>query len=411
MTRTGRWPLHPPPQAGEALSSWLYRIAHLYSLSMDALLEHDLSHRGLTGRELDDDPPPALLETIAARSGVPMDRLRPMSLAGWAPWLLDNPDPKRCSFPTYVHQLSVLLPTDRRDPGVRAPTSARWRPWVSTNHITRACPDCVTPSGPWAIPLIGQLPLTLGCPIHHRRLESCAALPHLLVRWETDEPDTRATTGPEAALDTLTAQALDVGAVALCRRAVHAGVWFRMLRTLLDELCTPFRAAGPSSDDLRRIWTIVGRRPQRVLTTTFEELDWAAQADLLAAAAVAIDLLGAGTITARGTHGHLLCPCPPTTVFGGRLTLRHPSPPHSVHPASDDDTATLWAHVHSSMEAAITAARQDPATAQALFTLARNGCRTQAAELRLRTAFAQHGIALPVSDTTTAQPKTTRSPG
>ncbi|MFZ2174376.1 MAG: TniQ family protein [Rhodococcus sp. (in: high G+C Gram-positive bacteria)] len=410
MTRTGKWPLHPPPRAGEALSSWLYRIAHLYALSIGELLEHDLSHRTVTARELDDDPPPALLDTIAARSGVPMDRLRPMSLAGWAPWLLDNPDPGRCSFPTYVHQLSILLPTDRRDPAVRAPASARWRPWVSANRITRACPDCVAPSGPCSIPLIGQLPLTLGCPAHRRRLESCAALPHLLVRWEADEPDLRTTTGPEAALDALTAQALDVGTVPLPRRAVHAGVWFRMLRTLLDELCTPFRAAGPGADDLRRIWTIVGRRPPRALTTTFEDLDWPAQADLLAAAAVAIDLLGAGTITARGTHGPLLCPWPATTVFGGRLT-RRPSPPRSVHPVSGDETATLWARVHSSMEAAIAAARQDPAAAETLFALARNGCRTEAAVLRLRTAFAQHGIALPVPDTTPAQPENAQSPG
>ncbi|KAF0957037.1 TniQ family protein [Rhodococcus sp. T7] len=410
MTRTGKWPLHPPPQPGEALSSWLYRIAQLHSLSLDELLEHDLNHRGLTARELDDDPPPAVLDTISTRSGLPLDRLRPMSLAGWAPWLLDNPDPDRCSFPTYVHQLSVLLPTDRRDSAVRAPASARWRPWVSANRSYRACPDCVAPSGPWSIPLIGQLPLTLGCPAHHRRLESCNAIPHPLARWETAESVTRATTAPEAGLDALIAQALGAGTVTLRRRAVHAAVWFRMLRTLLDELCTPFRAAGPGGDDLRRIWTSVGRRPHRVLTTTFEELDWATQAHLLAAAAVAIDLLGAGTITARGTHGPLLCPWPSTTVFGGRLT-RRPSPPRSVHPVSSDETAALWARVHSSMEAAIAAARQDPAAAQALFALARNGCRTEAAVLRLRTAFAQHGIALSISDTTTAQPKTARSPG
>jgi hypothetical protein len=410
VTRTGRWPLHPPPQPGEALSSWLYRIAHLYSLSMDALLEHDLSHRGVTVRELDDDPPPALLDTLTVRSGVPLDRLLQMSLAGWAPWLLDNPDPGYCSFPTYVHQLSVLLPTDRRDLSARAPTSARWRPWVSANRITRAGPDCVTPSGPWAIPLIGQLPLTLGCPVHQRRFESCAVLPHLLVRWEADEPGARASTGPEAALDTLAAQAVGTGTVALRRRAVHAAVWFRMLRTLLDELCTPFRAAGPGADDLRRIWASVGRRPQRALTTTFEELDWAAQEQLLAAAAAAIDLLGAGTITARGTHGHLLCPWPPTAVFGGRLT-RRPSPPHPVRPVSGDGTATLWVRVHSSMEAAIAAARQDAAAAEALFALARNGCRTPAAVLRLRTVFAQHGIALPVPDTTAAQPGNAQSPG
>ena len=36
-----RWPLHPQPGAGEALSSWLSRLAALYSMSVLQLLENN----------------------------------------------------------------------------------------------------------------------------------------------------------------------------------------------------------------------------------------------------------------------------------------------------------------------------------------------------------------------------------
>ncbi|WP_236581027.1 hypothetical protein [Rhodococcus sp. T7] len=62
------------------------------------------------------------------------------------------------------------------------------------------------------------------------------------------------------------------------------------------------------------------------------------------------------------------------------------------------------------MGAAIAVACKDPAAAEGLFTLARNGCRTPAAVLRLRTEFTQHGVILPVTDTTPSQPENTQSP-
>lgn len=33
-----RWPVHPPPVIGEALTSWLRRIATEYHLSVDDLI-------------------------------------------------------------------------------------------------------------------------------------------------------------------------------------------------------------------------------------------------------------------------------------------------------------------------------------------------------------------------------------
>ncbi|MEV1248687.1 TniQ family protein [Nonomuraea sp. NPDC050022] len=36
-----RWPLHPPPHPGEALSSWLQRLASRYELTVAQLLTHN----------------------------------------------------------------------------------------------------------------------------------------------------------------------------------------------------------------------------------------------------------------------------------------------------------------------------------------------------------------------------------
>lgn len=42
MTAPTRWPLHPPPSIGEALSSWLTRIADAHQLRLDELLANNL---------------------------------------------------------------------------------------------------------------------------------------------------------------------------------------------------------------------------------------------------------------------------------------------------------------------------------------------------------------------------------
>ncbi|HNG81978.1 MAG TPA: TniQ family protein, partial [Burkholderiaceae bacterium] len=44
MKPAPRWPLHPAPMEGEALSSWLNRVALCYHMEVSELLEHDLGH-------------------------------------------------------------------------------------------------------------------------------------------------------------------------------------------------------------------------------------------------------------------------------------------------------------------------------------------------------------------------------
>lgn len=85
MKPAPRWPLHPAPKEGEALSSWLNRVALCYHMEEPDLLEHDLGHGQVD--DLDTAPPLSLLALLSQRSGIELDRLRCMSFAGWVPWL------------------------------------------------------------------------------------------------------------------------------------------------------------------------------------------------------------------------------------------------------------------------------------------------------------------------------------
>lgn len=49
MKSAPRWPLHPAPKEGEALSSWLNRVAACYQMDVHELLAHDLGHRAVSG--------------------------------------------------------------------------------------------------------------------------------------------------------------------------------------------------------------------------------------------------------------------------------------------------------------------------------------------------------------------------
>ena len=90
MKPAPRWPLHPAPREGEALSSWLNRVALCYHMEVSELLEHDLGHG--QADDMDTAPPQSLLTMLSRRSGIELDRLRCMSFAGWVPWLLDSLD-------------------------------------------------------------------------------------------------------------------------------------------------------------------------------------------------------------------------------------------------------------------------------------------------------------------------------
>ncbi len=163
-----------------------------------------------------------------------------MSFAGWVPWLLDSLDDQiPDALETYAFQLSVLLPRLRRK--TRSITS--WRAWLPSQPINRACPLCLSDPENQAVLLAWKLPLMLSCPLHGCWLESYWGVRGGFSAGRTPTPN-RAPPATRLRRWTSVPQALTTGHVELPRRRIHAGLWFRLLRTLLDELNTPLSACG-----------------------------------------------------------------------------------------------------------------------------------------------------------------------
>ena len=183
MTPT-RWPVHPPPQSGEALSSWLIRVAASYGLQLEDLIAYNLGAASLDiGKRdealLDRDPPAGVLLALHERTGVPLHQIERMTIGGWMPWLLDTFDPTEPdAFATFVRQDSVLLPAGEipsRPVGV-------WLAWLPPVPLRRACPSC-RQQPECGFTLMSQLPLMLSCPQHGCRLEFSFGTLGTFVGW------------------------------------------------------------------------------------------------------------------------------------------------------------------------------------------------------------------------------------
>jgi TniQ len=369
VTAPLRWPAHPPPGADESLSSWLTRVAEDNGLFLEDLVRYNLGtiEFDTSGRDsggLDLDPPAAVITAVHERTGVPLDRIRQMTIAGWAPWLLDTmkatDDP--AAFNTFVHQDSVLLApgrwVDRETP--------RWRPWLPTTPMHRACPQCVD-QDERRLTLMSQIPLLLTCPEHGCRLQPNYGTLGEFLFWDNPGHLSREA-GPEIiAMDRRTHEALTTGIVELPRRAVHAGVWFRLLRTLLDELNTPASHARSQAKALEQIWRATDRPARGVGLTKwrpYEDLPWTVQQATLEAAAVAIRLIEDGDISAKGTLGPLF------------LVEPHQPIPDGDPPVSTAEPITYWERAMDAFNIAVETARHDPDTARHLFQLASYTCRS-----------------------------------
>jgi hypothetical protein len=316
-------------------------------MGLQDLLEHDLGH----GRsdDLDLNPPAVFLDTLARRSGLDTDRLRGMTLAGMTPWVLDSveADPGPEAFDCYVGQFSVLLPSSRR-PRREVPG---WRAWAPPQPILRACQRCLEASGHRVLLLLWQLPLSVGCPVHGCRLEPFLGTPGDFLAWASEHADPRPVPEACAAMDRRTWQALTQGYVDLPRRRVHAGVWFRLLRSCVEDLLTARSRYPDRGRNLCSVWERSGHPLRAGLWAwqPYEALGLPVQERVLEAAAVAIRMVETGAIAAPGAAAAFLLAEPPVPVIEGRLG--------SVSP---------WRRVSEAATEAIEAARRDPRAAQEL---------------------------------------------
>lgn len=78
---------------------------------------------------------------------------------------------------------------------------------------------------------------------------------------------------------------------------MHAGVWFRLLRTLLDEVSTaPSAVSAASRATLELIWRRLGAPVRGGLSVwrPYEQLGWPLQQAMADAAATAVHLAATG---------------------------------------------------------------------------------------------------------------------
>ena len=108
MTFALRWPLHPAPNEGEALSSWLNRVASCYGMFADDLIFAECGSN--KPEELGIASPPEFIKTLSQRSGLSVDQIYCMTISAYIPWLLDSLDGKlQNSLEEYAFQFSVLI--------------------------------------------------------------------------------------------------------------------------------------------------------------------------------------------------------------------------------------------------------------------------------------------------------------
>ncbi|MBT2538480.1 TniQ family protein [Arthrobacter sp. ISL-69] len=307
MIVSRRWPVHPAPLPGEALSSWLWRIADRYDANLDYLAS-DLGHALDDGPEgLDTCPPAGFARDLARRTGVDVYRIQRMSLSGWAPWLIDQAEPDRAAFTTYTRQFSVLLPAGRRRPR----ELPAWRAWLPSRPAFRAGPQCIATSAPpYPYQLLWLLSLTLSCPFHGCLLEPRAKAASYFSDWERKPPTPRPASATVLAMDSRTWHAMTTGSVDLPRRQVHAGTWFRLIRTIIDELGATLSECRTAGRMILRIWKEAGYpfRAGQLSWHPHEDYPLDVQLHTLEATATTIYLLESKTLTGHGLDAALFLP-------------------------------------------------------------------------------------------------------
>jgi hypothetical protein len=259
--RWQRLPLHPRPQAQEALSSWIGRLAAVYDLGWEEFFDQALALPSTPMSNVDRDPPVALLDRLTAQTGISLPQLRAMTLHGYVPFLIDGINPTEKAFEVYGGSFTTLMsPAARR----RVPLGRPWAPWVDPKWLERryGCPSClaadVVPHHriPW------RLPWMASCPVHGMLLEK-VFIPTGPSQAYAEYHRTIGTPAtPELRLiDGITRTAVIDGMVYLSNgERISAAVWVRKLRGLIDEVTRPSLVVRSARAVIGSAWVAVAGR-------------------------------------------------------------------------------------------------------------------------------------------------------
>lgn len=268
MPESRRWPLHPPPYPGEALSSWVHRLAQALDTLPVALMQNQIDPltKPSLGYRLDFDPPEHVLFSLAEGTGQPVDAVRRMTARGYVPSLLNTLETSiaaiRYSLPLYLNESAFLLPSnDHRDWH-----SYRYRhvlPWYCLQRFWQphGCPDCLAEAPEPYLRLHWRFAWMVTCPMHH-----CMLRPFVIhrpaqgtpqVAWARKEMYMHLVSFRLFMLDAVTLQAVTQGSCDLPFGTIPAAVWIRLLRTVLDELGVGVDNAGTFRDQLTELWKSV----------------------------------------------------------------------------------------------------------------------------------------------------------
>ena len=355
--RRRRLPLHPQPLADEALSSWLMRLGRVYGLDLDRFLAQALGVRRRPRGTLDRNPPIELVEILSERTGVLPQRIRQMTLEGYTPLLIDTLSPRYGLFATYVGSFGTFArAAPRFTAPVRGLNETMWLPWIAADLLDderpRCCRRCLVKDTTPYVRLHWRAAWMASCPIHGERLTTPS-----YIDWE--EPGRSYAWEPAAAaspeltfIDHLTLTAVTTGSVQLpCGRELHAGVWLRLLRSLIDEVTRPVSVLGHAAYSLvLQVWRAAGFSQRKVYGAypPFETLLPAHRDIVLTVAGLASRFLTAGTLrpSARSHDGSTSWPL-----------LR---PPAKSEPDLESRPSPPFPPIHGPVADAVAAARADP---------------------------------------------------
>lgn len=290
-----RWPVHPEPIDGEALSSWLRRIGRIYGCSVPDLLKYDLGFPEIKTRGLDVEAPAALLVAIEARTGLPVKAMERITFAGSVPFLFKRPftDPVK----TDVEYCSVLFEPPDPPPG----SHSKLRQWFRKEYLSKinGCRHCLADYPNGAILLGWGLTVVLSCPIHGLMLES-ARINSEGLDWVKEKEEA----APELVcqLDRRSMEAVAEGCVQLPGGLVSASQWFSMLQTIFHELnAPPFSLERGRFNWQFKLWDAADYNS----IGPFETFKFDTSCALLIA--LAIDLMEKGEIIPTGRDGRVFC--------------------------------------------------------------------------------------------------------